>query len=133
MYALIPQFSLCVIRRLYLLNLLDPCFPVLPYISPQSPCHCWGQSRVDWRLIPSFERVHEKTLHDFDFKPGALVLIRNSSIKTDLGRKSKLHYLGPMVVVRRTPNGSYRLAELNGAVSKLQFAAFRLVPYHARS
>ena len=38
-----------------------------------------------------------------------------------------------MVVVRRTPNGSYRLAELDGAVSKLRFAAFRLVPYHARS
>jgi hypothetical protein len=38
-----------------------------------------------------------------------------------------------MVVVRRTPNGSYRLAELDGTVSKLRFAAFRLVPYHAHS
>ncbi len=38
-----------------------------------------------------------------------------------------------MVVIRRTPNGLYRLAELDGAVSKLRFAAFRLVPYHARS
>ena len=30
-------------------------------------------------------------------------------------------------------NGAYRLAELDGTISKLRFAAFRLVPYHARS
>jgi len=83
--------------------------------------------------VRQFERAHEKTLCDFDFKPGALVLVRNSSIETDLGRKSKPRYFGPMVVVRRTPYGSYRLAELDGAVSKLRFAAFRLVQYHARS
>jgi len=38
-----------------------------------------------------------------------------------------------MVVARRTRNGAYRLAELDGAVSKLRYAAFRLVPYLARS
>ena len=38
-----------------------------------------------------------------------------------------------MVIIRHTPNGSYRLAELNGAVSKLRFAAFHLVPYHTCS
>ena len=38
-----------------------------------------------------------------------------------------------MVVIRRTPNGLYRLAELDSAISKLRYAAFRLVPYHARS
>ena len=38
-----------------------------------------------------------------------------------------------MVIVRRTPNGSYRLAELNSTISKLWFAAFQLVPYHAHS
>jgi hypothetical protein len=31
------------------------------------------------------------------------------------------------------PNGAYQLAELDDAVSKLRFAAFRLVPYHAHS
>jgi hypothetical protein len=93
--------------------------------------------------VRQFERTHEKSLHDYDFKPGALVLVRNSSIETDLGRKSSIetdlghkskpHYLGPMVIVHRTPNGSYRLAELDGAVSKLRFAAFHLIPYHACS
>jgi len=38
-----------------------------------------------------------------------------------------------MIVARRTRNGAYRLAELDGAVSKLRYAAFRLVPYLARS
>jgi hypothetical protein len=38
-----------------------------------------------------------------------------------------------MVVIRRTPDGAYRLAELDGTISKLRFAAFCLVPYHTRS
>jgi len=83
--------------------------------------------------VRQFEQTHECALHDFDFKPGALVLIHNSSIEMDLGRKSKPCYLGPMVIVCQTPNGSYCLAELDGAVSKLRFTAFRLVPYHACS
>jgi len=38
-----------------------------------------------------------------------------------------------MVVVRRTYGGSYRLAELDGAVGKSNYAAFRLVPYFPRT
>ena len=80
--------------------------------------------------VQQFERQHEHTIHDFNFKPGALVLVRNPGTEHD---KTKPRYCGPMVVVRRTCNGSYRLAELDGAVSRLRYAAFRLVPYHARS
>jgi hypothetical protein len=67
------------------------------------------------------------------FKLGDLVLVRNSATETTHSRKMKPRYLGPMVVVKRTRNGAYRLAELDGAVSRLRFAAFRLVPYYARS
>ncbi len=45
----------------------------------------------------------------------------------------KPRYFGPMVVVKKTCNGAYCLAELDGAVSKLHYATFRLVPYHTRS
>jgi hypothetical protein len=83
--------------------------------------------------VQQFEHTFKKTICDHNFQPGTLVLVWNSSVETDLGRKTKPRYFGPMVVVHRTPNGTYRLAELNGTVSKLRFAAFRLVPYHARS
>jgi len=36
-----------------------------------------------------------------------------------------------MVVLRWTTGGSYLLAELDGAISRLQYAAFRLLPYHS--
>jgi len=80
-----------------------------------------------------FERQYENTLLAYDFKPGDLVLVHNSSTESDLGHKTKPRYIGPLVVLRRTRNGAYRLAELDGAVSKLRYATFRLVPYFSRS
>ena len=41
-------------------------------------------------------------------------------------------YLGPMVVLHWTTSGSYLLAELDGAVSRLHYAAFWLIPYYSR-
>jgi len=38
-----------------------------------------------------------------------------------------------MAVVWRSRNGAYILAEVNGTVSRLKFAAFCLIPYHPRS
>ena len=49
------------------------------------------------------------------------------------GCKCKPHYFGPMAVVRRSRNGAYILAEVNGTVSHLKFAAFRLIPYRPHS
>ena len=83
--------------------------------------------------VRQFERQFENTIRDYNFGPGAFVLVRNSSVENDLGHKAKPRYIGPMVVLRCTKNGSYRLAELDGTISNLHFAAFRLVPYHARS
>jgi hypothetical protein len=83
--------------------------------------------------VRQFERQFASTITAHDFKPGDLVLVRNSGSESDLGRKTKPRYFGPMVVLRRTRNGAYRLAELDGAVSKLRYAAFRIVPYFARS
>jgi hypothetical protein len=36
-----------------------------------------------------------------------------------------------MVIVWQTTHGAYILAEMNGAISKLRFAAFHLILYHA--
>jgi hypothetical protein len=37
-----------------------------------------------------------------------------------------------MVVIRKTKGGSYILGELDGALSKLRFATFGLIPYLPR-
>jgi len=37
-----------------------------------------------------------------------------------------------MVVVSRSRNGAYHLAEVDGSISRLKFAAFCLIPYHSR-
>ena len=83
--------------------------------------------------IAQFERRFANLIIDYDFEPGALMLVRNTRIETDLSRKTKPRYLGPLVVIHHTRNKAYILAELNGAVSKLPYAAFRLIPYHPRS
>ena len=83
--------------------------------------------------VRQFEQQYENTIKLFDFKPGDLVLMRNSGPDSALGLKTKPRYFGPMVILRKTRNGAYRLVELDGTISKLRYAAFRLVPYFARS
>lgn len=80
-----------------------------------------------------FEKQYQNTIKDHDFGPGRLVLVRNAGADSDLASKTRPRYYGPMVVIRRSRNGAYRLAELDGAVSKLRYAAFRLIPYLSRS
>jgi len=38
-----------------------------------------------------------------------------------------------MVVIHRSKGGAYVLAEMDGAVSRLRYASFRVVPYFAQS
>lgn len=85
-----------------------------------------------YKSAADFEARFAATIQDKDFEPGALVLVRNSRVHMELNRKSKPRYLGPMVVVRRTKGGSYILAEVDGAISKSRYAAFRIISYHAR-
>jgi len=80
--------------------------------------------------VRQFEKQYATTIRDYDFTPGLLVLVRNMHPNMD---KMKLRYLGPMVVLRHTCNGAYRLGKLDGTVSRLCYAAFRLIPYHTCS
>jgi len=79
--------------------------------------------------IGQFEKDHVNLIVDYDFKQGALVLVRNSSINTDLSRKTKPRYLGPLIVIRCTRNKAYILSELDGAIHKNPYMAFHLIPY----
>jgi hypothetical protein len=55
--------------------------------------------KAHYQSICNFEQCYCCSIVDYDFKPGAYILVRNS------------------------------MAELDGAVSKLHYAAFRLLPY----
>ncbi|OJA17876.1 hypothetical protein AZE42_14006 [Rhizopogon vesiculosus] len=83
--------------------------------------------KARYNSIKHFEATHKITNHNF--APGDLVLVHNSQVEAELNQKTKPQYLGPMVVLRRTTGGSYLLAKLDGAVSRLCYAAFRLIPY----
>jgi transposase InsO family protein len=72
-----------------------------------------------FKSIREFERRLRANIKSHDFQPGTYVLVHNLKVEYELSKKTKLHYLGPMVVVRRTKGGSYMLAELDGAISKL--------------
>jgi hypothetical protein len=79
-----------------------------------------------------FEKTHTRTIHDFNFKRGDLVLIRNTAIEKALNRKMRPRYLGPLIVVSRNFGGAYIISELNGTVLHRPIAAFHVIPYFAR-
>lgn len=91
------------------------------------------KNRLSWKRIirkTRYDLEHEASIQEYEFKMGDLVLVRNSKIDKELDRKTKPRWLGPMKIIRQTQGGSYILAELNGAVSKLRYDVKRLVPYH---
>ena len=89
--------------------------------------------KARWESVRQFVKLHQHRIRDYDFKPGSLVLVRNSAVEKDLDRKTKPRFFGPIVVVGRTPRGAYELAELDRSVSGGRYAAFRVVPYYSRT
>ena len=93
----------------------------------ESICTSWFAS------CKGFENHFKNQIHNCDFSTSDLVLVWNLQIKKELNWKMKPCYLGPMVVLCRTTGGLYLLAELDGAILRLWYMAFRLLPYFPHS
>ncbi|KNZ80870.1 hypothetical protein J132_04129 [Termitomyces sp. J132] len=79
-----------------------------------------------------FEADHTAMIHNYNFKTGDLVLMRNTRIEVMHNKKMKPYYLGPLVVISCNCGGAYILCELDGSVLHCPIAAFCLVPYFTR-
>ncbi|KNZ71644.1 hypothetical protein J132_07875 [Termitomyces sp. J132] len=79
-----------------------------------------------------FKTEHAATIHDYNFKTGDLILMRNTRIEVMHNKKMKPCYLGPLVVISCNHGGAYIICELDGSVLHCPIATFHLVPYFAR-
>ena len=81
-----------------------------------------------------FEEKFGRRIRRVSYKPGNLVLIRNSPNENTVSINKKVlnRYLGPYCVVRETRGKAYVLREMNGNILKTSVAAFRLIPYIQR-
>ena len=76
------------------------------------------------KAVIHFKQEHATTIVKYNFKPGDLILIRNTAIKKSLNRKMRARYVGPLIVISQNKGGAYIVSELDGSVFNRPIAAF---------
>src|SRR6266567_8397549 len=79
-----------------------------------------------------FEQRFIKRISQDEYKPGELVLVRNSGIELSHNRKHQPQYLGPYEVDQKASEKSYTLKDLDGTPFQHRIATSRLLPYISR-
>ena len=80
-----------------------------------------------------FEKRFIRRLTRDVYRPGELVLVRNTAIEMSHDRKHKARYLGPYQITERTPTGQYSVTELDGTPLPHRIVPWRLLPYILRN
>ena len=88
------------------------------------------QSRI--RSTRDWAQRNEHTLVEGNYKPGTIVLVYNSVLQMQHGRKGEIRWIGPYRVRKQNTRGSYELNELDGTPIDAVFAGNRLKKYHQR-
>ncbi|KAJ8093755.1 hypothetical protein PM082_009615 [Marasmius tenuissimus] len=68
--------------------------------------------------VRELEQKHSRSIRDFNFKRGDLVLVRNTRFDKTIGHKARMCYIGPLIVLSRNRGGAYIVCELDGTVWK---------------
>jgi len=89
--------------------------------------------RARIRSAEDYARRHAHTLVEGNYTPGTIVLVYNSQLIMQHGRKGEIRWLGPYRVRRQNVRGSYELNELDGTPIHGIYAANRLKKYHSRN
>ena len=79
-----------------------------------------------------FEQRFIKRLSRDEYKPGELVLVRNTGIELSHNRKHQPRYLGPYEVDQKASEKSYTLKDLDGTPFQHRVGTFCLLPYISR-
>ncbi|KAF9258095.1 hypothetical protein L218DRAFT_877901, partial [Marasmius fiardii PR-910] len=79
--------------------------------------------------VQELEKQHSRSIKSFDFSCGDLVLVRNTKFDKTIGNKTKMRYIGPLIVLTWNKGGAYIVCELDGTVWKRPVSTFHVIPY----
>jgi hypothetical protein len=84
------------------------------------------------KTAEEYAEKYKHVIKDYCFKPGDVVLVRNTVDEGSLSGRNRDRWWGPLIVVRRTKGGAYIVCEFNGAVWQKKIGRFRVIPYEQR-